>query len=722
MATGDILSVTIRPDGWSADVVFDGLAAGGTYANGFGANNNPATGTPRFVLNLTSQGFDASGNATTRPRTIYGTKCVRKTTPDNGQLDETFAAGQLTARISLSQGVFQGDTAITASVLSGFLTSGGTPNNARASFAVTSNSTLPYPKVVGRWEWPCFERVTGDFLAEMWCFHPYAMNGSPVACVKFDATDESANTSATQTSTAMVISDRGGDVIPVPVYKAIIPVANLTQGHVLSVNFRAYPWIGDAAACLDSRTTADGVAAPNVALTPLMAYLDKANSRACYASVDGVGASGACSLTKSGARATPFASIAAALTALKAFNLANHADNSLNNCVVLMQNGVYTGSTSFTGSNTKSWCEIVGDLENGATEAGVVISTAANTGFNGYFKLKDLTLSGAGTGLLKGATATTASLWLDSITTNCSSASWIYAWGGGIADTRNTHLGTSPQKHFGANPGPWYMHRGSSNANPTQTHAYNIIGCTNLALVFQETGNAAGHGISDGIVWAHSTIKNTTMQVAGFASATNVLKGIAIVGVVAERINTDTQPLIQVSADGNTAAIVNNVYIAHSDLMGARSNICYQDAGTTTFTRLNWFDQFNLFEQFNIKTDTFGTPNANRVGNWAMLYGVNTEGSRSQTQLTFNREFDGLNTLRNVGDFGFVNDASYTGSNAGNGDYHLAEASLAKNLASFVVTLFDLDGNARTAPDAAGAYRQTPAVSAAFTGNFFACF
>lgn len=77
MAAGDLVSVTVIATGWEADVKLSGLAVAGTYDFGLGANNNPATGTPKITFTSVSLGFDTTGAATTITRTAYGTTSVR---------------------------------------------------------------------------------------------------------------------------------------------------------------------------------------------------------------------------------------------------------------------------------------------------------------------------------------------------------------------------------------------------------------------------------------------------------------------------------------------------------------------------------------------------------------------------------------------------------------------------------------------------------------------
>ena len=84
MATGDILSVTIQPEGWQAKVVFEGITTYAAFNNGMGGPyaNDPDSsavppGVPKLTLNVTSLGFDNTGNPTTVARKVYGTIPVR---------------------------------------------------------------------------------------------------------------------------------------------------------------------------------------------------------------------------------------------------------------------------------------------------------------------------------------------------------------------------------------------------------------------------------------------------------------------------------------------------------------------------------------------------------------------------------------------------------------------------------------------------------------------
>ncbi len=648
MALGDILSVTVRSDGWSADVVVEGFTTGATYAFGLGTNNADLANA-KVVMTVVSLGYDSTGTATTISRTVYGTWAVRKPYPLEASKDETAGGGNMTWRMALSMPVYAKDksgggnsgTDPVVNFLSGVVvnTGGGSQSsNAVTGLTVTNNSTLAYPKVHGRWAWPGFERWTGATLVEMVAFHPFGRNGNPVACVKFDCDDTSGNSAAQQTASAMTATTRSGDAQRLGVYAATIPVTALTQGNVLTTRFRAYPWVGDSASVCDSATSADGVAAPSEDLTPLMALLDKNDTLACYASVDGVGGSPAVAATAASARTTPYATLAAAFTALKTYNNTNNSDNSLNNCIILMQNGSYTGPGTFTGSNTRSWCIVQADLANGATEAGVIFNTATNQVFNGYIQMKDVTVSGSGAGAFRGNT-TTGQLWLNSCTLAQTSTSAWYAWRCEFA-TQNTvtaasTIGFGP---FAANKGPFALVRGNNASGVTngmQATAYCVIGNTRVRPEAQETGNASGNNISDNVIigWNQGFSLNTARWLQDGWRGTSITKGISMFGNVAERITDNVSPFVQITADATLATAqsppsVVNVYLAHNTFVGQRENLNYLEGGATTNTRVNWFDLYNLFRDFNCKSDVFS--NAVRT----VTDGITVSGSTTVTSAT----------------------------------------------------------------------------------------
>lgn len=144
MATGDITSVTIRPDGWSADVVIEGFTTGGTYAFGLGTNNAD-TASSKFVMTVTSEGYDYAGTLTTRTRTVYGTAVVR-VPATTATIAGSFTSGTFQDGEAVSQAV-SGATAVivggqSAGATLRVRTVAGTPNTTGVWTGGTSSATF----------------------------------------------------------------------------------------------------------------------------------------------------------------------------------------------------------------------------------------------------------------------------------------------------------------------------------------------------------------------------------------------------------------------------------------------------------------------------------------------------------------------------------------------------------------------------------------------------
>lgn len=144
MAAGDLLSLTVRdagaidPDaggigadgsGWTADIVIDGLSAGGTV--------DPS----KLVLTVEDPGYDATGAAVTRTRTIRGTVPIRRQYPNNAQRMINVGSGQLTIMVGLDDLIYSGSTITAVDIGSGFYPGAATGSPA----SVTNASTRAYP-------------------------------------------------------------------------------------------------------------------------------------------------------------------------------------------------------------------------------------------------------------------------------------------------------------------------------------------------------------------------------------------------------------------------------------------------------------------------------------------------------------------------------------------------------------------------------------------------
>lgn len=271
--TGDILSVTVRADGWSADVVVEGFTTGATYDFGLGTNNANLAGA-RVVFTVVSEGYNSAGTLGTVTRTVYGTSVVRKAFPTEasgstgaGSTKDETGGGNLTVRIALSDPIYIDDntgagksgTAPTVSISAGWSvnTGGGSQSsNAVTGLTVTNSSTLVYPQVIGQWDGIAgvrtADRVKTDFTLAANAFHLFG-----IAAVKFTATGQTSGASVNSTATTQTATQRSATGLYACAYQKTLALSGFTQAELINCDFLAYPVVGDASSILDTseRTT-----------------------------------------------------------------------------------------------------------------------------------------------------------------------------------------------------------------------------------------------------------------------------------------------------------------------------------------------------------------------------------------------------------------------------------------------------------------------------------
>jgi hypothetical protein len=164
--------------------------------------------------------------------------------------------------------------------------------------------------------------------------------------------------------------------------------------------------------------------------------------------------------------------------------------------------------------------------------------------------------------------------------------------------------------------------------------------------------------------------------------------------------------------DGNTTT-AQQIVFWHNTVTGQRLNLCYNETTTVSYLKNNVSFMFNALAGgtaaggVNIKTDNFGTPNGNRVGNWAILYGVDCMANAEVNSIGFNQAYTGFgctgimdNTGQASSSFGicrmsFAADNSVVGSGTGLGDYRPQAGTALRGRvpASYEMPGWDLRGN-----------------------------
>lgn len=738
-ATGDIVSVTVHSEGWKADVVVEGVGTGGMYNWGFGANNDPATGTPKVVFTVVSKGFDATGAATTISRTVYGTKTIRQAYPNEASLQES-GSSPVTITIALSDYIYQKDatgagnsgTAPTVSIGAGWYTQ-GTASNAVTGLAATNNSTREYPRPIAAWAHPDRDVVTGNTMTlRTVAFDRAARSGQPVRAVKYTVTDESAD-SVTATVTAATVDGGASDAVPVVEYIGTLDVSSLTQNDVLTANFQVFPWVGDTP--LDS---ADAVNTnPSANYAPQKWLLDRTGgyggSEAFVDPVSGTAGGAAVALgTGNEGSTAAFQTVLQAVNAIAARNNSTYSRNSTDRSIIYLKEGTHAGigAGSITGGLTAQKTYLTIQKAPSAVRENVILTSGTGAWtIQQYLKLVNVTLGNSPvSSIITGHTMA----WADQCFFNqTTSGARIPFYNNTLMYVTRSKVDNVPEglMPYGAINATFALIRGNDFTNyENSMHAYCVIGNkrdhgagTAQPMPIRLKSFTSTQPLPQHPIVAFNkflTLSTSAAVLTEFwlneAPPTGYI-GTAVVQNLFEQVIAAGSPIIWLAADG-CQHDVHNAIVWHNTSLGQRNNLTYNDLGSTARYRWNWSVQNNVADNWNIKTDTFAPPNGARVGNWANLYGVGYSGnvfaetSGVGAAGQFQNEFAGLKAIQGNGSaattyLDFASRQAATGSNgSGNGSYTLGASSAARNMQSVQLLPYDLAGNERGATDASGAY------------------
>jgi hypothetical protein len=766
IAAGDITAARIvdgtesgipsSTNGWVLELDIAGVNTGGTYDADFDlTGNRELTSGAKVILTVTSEGYSAAATPVlgTTTRTVYGTKQLRKVYPDQATSDELDLGTDVTIRIALSDFIYNDDTSITVDVEAG-LYDGGTPNNAANDLAVTNNSTLDYSdiKAIGRWAWPPYEVVTGDFLLEAVVFHRFAKDGKPLAAVKFRCTD--GTTENTATATVMTVSSRAGvgsaatnDVL---VYAVTMSSAGWVDDSTVTCNFAAYPWVGDADSVLDSDTTF-AVTEPDERLAPFKvlfdndndyvyghAYVDATNGQASVAATWVYSAEATAESNYVSASTNSYNTIGRALAACDAYVDATHATRAEPGGCTIYLTGTsdWPGSTNGATLGTQvTWATIT--RRASVAKASAILNLVGTQGPNTErVKIYDISIFGNGaTESLRMNSVTTNVLWIDHCTIDVTVVSQAFAATKVAYATRNTITALNGGfNSVSASRAPFALVRGNSGTAAVGPNGstgisatfYTLLGNYNVRGLIMAPGNAFNpvHEESDNAIGAfntHYVLGNGAASgipwVVNNGNDNPLTHGNAYVQNVVERMENQTWAT-EVDEDDVAA---NNVIVWLNIQMGARMGMGYQDSGTLTQLKKNFSFRGNLFEEWANKDDTFPTESANRHGGWSVGYHVGAIGNvilESGGTEEWRGEFLGAHSVNTLSaDLSFVDNAAFDagagGDDSGNGDYHPAVSNSGYALVpgAFIPLPYDLEGTARdvSGTGSAGAFEMSPA-------------
>ncbi len=713
-ADGDITAVRINASGWYAEVDIENLAVAGTYDFGLGTNNNPSTA--KMVFTVTSAGYADDGTATTITRTVYGTNYKRKIYPDNADADESAAAGTLTVLVALSEWIYSSDT-MTVSIASAFYTK-VTATNAVTDMAVTNSSGEAYPRVVANWTWPGNSRITGSsFTLRCAAYHRSAQQGKPVKVVKFTATDQHAHT-VEAFVTSPTIDRSMADAVPVIEYIGTISTSTLTQGDTITCNFIAYPWYGDAGSLVDTADTVNTMPTPLYA--PQSYLLDKDNTYGVTVAVvdsvagnDGTGAAVDYAAFNPASPPNAYATIAAAASAVAAYNNTNHSRNNTAAGIIYLKEGnhVFTGGTVSAGGQADGVCWTTMTKFPGTTRANVLITSAANTKqVSEKLKVEDIKITNSTTSCFTGMNY----LWVHNCDIDPTGAATFYV-NTVIYFTHSSLWSCAEYAPYSTVNASRALFRGCTTQEQLVTGFMPYVFIGNSV---QKTGVAAflteytsqTVPVVDNSIYAYNSLHHfsATSGVMAGLDARTLTHGMAIIQNVFEQVS-GTAAILRIASDGSTIASdgVNNVLIWNNTSTGQRWNLAYNDYSLNDVGpayRKHWSIYGNITDDYNCVTDIDahgGTPDNDRYGNHSVIHGVGFSGNiilNREGTPAYENKFGGLYHKRDEPlEPNFINDESLATDGAGNGNYNLliTSPSLALIPSGKAVLPYDFVGHPR---------------------------
>jgi len=697
MATGDITSVVLRADGWSADVTIEGWSsyAGDVfYADrdnryDFGDVDN-ASG--NVVFTFVDWGY-TDGVLVTKTRTVYGTHVVRRPYPNEAIIDETTNGGDLVVRIALSESFYEKS--------SGELVSGVTGTHPRVSFSaswatVTSpsdtsnsvsnldcvnNSTRQYPKVIGQWDWDVlrggWRNITDPVNFDIGFKARHGHNIDKVTLSAIGAT--SANiVEVDRTTQNYTLANNG---LYHECYKTTVAQTNFTQGEIINLRAISYPKIGDANSILDTndfplisdritgKSTCHMVCDKDNLLTiNSMAVVDAVNGNNSTGVVGDITA----------ARANPYDNLGEAMNDGAKVVYVKNSGTPL-----LLGKEGSTPDTDFYVIATEDPEDPGAFLDRGAVGDW---NSKYRRNLMGYENI-GIRYPGFGQGWLDGENGDRQVLMrnvtLDTVS-QPGSVGFGYRsmgmWYVGCSGMGNENLGhgLSVRNAYSVT-GCSAQGTGQYGSNCAWTWVANSTEDGNMSMFSKGASNPAP--AHNNILIEHNQMFGATQS--GTTTAAIYLdepaQDISIMGNVFEAKSiTASGPIIWLFGDGNTSPC-ENIILDHNTVVGERCNLFYNDQDSAAILRSDIFIRGNAFRSFNIKSDTFSFhPDGNRTGNWEVEYGVNCHDNMYDGSVSteFTGEYRGINStfeLNNThnifGEFGFVDERSSDGTGQGGGDY-----------------------------------------------------
>jgi hypothetical protein len=618
-------------NGWVLEIDYTGMSTEATpntnYVFALGTNNAPGVNTPSCVV---SGPWNSAVPASyTGSRTVYAVQWLRQPYPNQALADETNAGAYTTVRLVLAGtkgggDIYSGET-VACSVPANFYYDGANHSLAATTYSTTNNSTNAYPSPDLRWENVPYELVTSQYYTiETSGFDKFAgANGDmqPLAAVAYSCADTNSHTS-TGVVNKMVLSQWGGDLAG----KVLVwpfTVDNVGAGFTndtgktyatITCNFTGYPWIGN------NTQVSSANADPSAKLTPLIYIYGPSYGRPCnigdatnHSTPTTYATCAAAESAYAGNNNVAYATPAAAITGLKAYNNANNSHNDAGGGIVELIPGTYDWPGAALTSGTNATWVTVQPIST-ATVSQVIFGSNSGSNTlqaNNKIKLSNVTFTGTGTaGTLLTGTGSGDHLWLDEDVFNWNSSNGYLVYR--LAYTYLTrNSGSYAGEGFSITAQRIVRGNNLTVANGLGVEAYNVVGNNGiLCNIFSPTGLT----IADGAVCMFNTVYNTTSQVAwngGLSTAFNVSIGFSFV----QNLIEEESGIAVVFGPCYDSCIYtsNNVLIAFNTLTGAHSNAFYNDGSqsgayfATSFLHSNALNVGNIEDTWNNKEDTFAS-------------------------------------------------------------------------------------------------------------------
>lgn len=711
-ATGDITGVEISPTGAEpygacADITIEGFTTGKAVDFGSGYGSPLAysdIGSATIVFTITSEGYDNTGSLGTVVRTVYATEVVRQEYPNEAS-DEEPAATSI--RVALSDFVYDDDntgagksgTAPTVTIAAAAIRNDGgssETSNAATDLTCTNSSGLDYPEVIARWDRVAgvctADRVTSAFTMAVRAYHR-----SGIACVVFDADGQTSSNNETSTATTRTATQRTGSGLYAEAYHSdTVALTSFTDDELIDLRFRAYPVVGDADSVRDSdnhTTATEECRGYNKATI----VCDKDDDSSMFASVDitsGNDATGVVSGTLATAEASPYQHIGDAI------------EDGAN--VIYLEDGTHPAiGHTFTRVTTNEWIVVTHHPTNSSTAGAIVQVDTTRNYLTQRLQYKNVTFTLADTsswmdGQAVGNFLRFTGVVFDDDTTGAPLTGVGYRSHATYLENCTGDMGEQEWDwRYFSTPHQYYNFDGCDFGTPAtpgtsnRACSYEMVACkaSTAALRFYavHASTVLDHlEMSFNEIMDHDSTSTNVIDIANAATG-GISIGAAIIGNVIEK-TAATSALAQIAADSG-GYDCNNILLFHNTFAGERINAGYNSSGSTALIRRNWAQKYNSFEEWNVKTDTFAPENANRTGNWPIVYAVGFLGNQYETTL-FAGDYDGLDTQ--TGSAGYIDDNSQTTDSSGNGDYtpNTGSTLLARIPTGDRVVTIDLYGNA----------------------------